>query len=64
VENESGEASVEAHVENAVAAERTRMAVTVGCLLMPVNWVNKKALPVFTPADIGLFITRHRGWGV
>ena len=45
VENESGGDSVEAHVDRAVAAARTKMVVTVECLLLPVNWVNKETLP-------------------
>jgi hypothetical protein len=44
VDNENGGDSVEAHVDRAVAG-RTRMVVTVECLLLPVNWVNKETLP-------------------
>jgi hypothetical protein len=44
VEDENGGDSVEAHVDRAVVAARTRMAVTVECLLLPVNWVNKETL--------------------
>jgi hypothetical protein len=43
--NENGGDSVEAHVDRAVAAARTRMVVTVECLLLPVNWINKETLP-------------------
>jgi hypothetical protein len=45
VDNENGGDSVEAHVDRAVAAGRTKMVVTVECLLLPVNWVNKGTLP-------------------
>jgi hypothetical protein len=60
VEDENGGDSVEAHIDRAVAA-RTRMVVTVECLLLPVNWSTRRLFPVFTLANIGLFITRHRG---
>ena len=43
--NENGGDSVEAHVDRAVAAARTGMVVTVECLLLPVNWVNKETRP-------------------
>jgi len=56
----NGGDSVEAHIDRAVAA-RTRMVVTVECLLLPVNWSTRRLFPVFTLANIGLFITRHRG---
>jgi hypothetical protein len=59
--NENGADSVEAHVDRAVAAERTKMVVTVECLLLPVNWSKRRLFPVFTLANIGLFFTRHRG---
>jgi hypothetical protein len=58
VNNENGGDSVEAHVGRAVAAARTRMVVTVECWLRPVNWSTRRLLPVFTLANIGLFITR------
>ncbi len=45
VENENGGDGVEAHVDRAVAAARTRMVVTVGSLLLPVNWVNNETPP-------------------
>jgi hypothetical protein len=45
VDNENGGDSVEAHVDTAVAAARTMMVLTVECLLLPVNWVNKETLP-------------------
>jgi hypothetical protein len=61
VGNENGGDSVEAQVESAAAAVRTRMVVTVECLRLPVNWVNKKALPVFTLAKTGLFIQQASG---
>ena len=57
---ENGGDSVEAHVERAVAA-RIKMVVTVECLLLPVNWSTRRLFPVFTLANIGLFITRDRG---
>jgi hypothetical protein len=41
--------------------KRTKMVVTVECLLLPVNWVNKETLPVFTLANTGLFIAWQRG---
>jgi hypothetical protein len=41
--HENGGDSVEAHLDRAVA--RTKMVVTVECLLLPVNWVNKETLP-------------------
>jgi hypothetical protein len=44
VDNENGGDSVEVHVDTAVAAARTMMVVTVECLLLPVNWVNKETL--------------------
>ena len=62
--NENGGDSVEAHVDMAAAAARTKMVVTVECLLLPVNWSTRRLFPVFTLANIGLFITRHRGWSV
>ena len=61
VENESGG---EAHVDWAEAAARFKMVVTVECLLLPVNWVNRRTLPVFTLATIGLVVTRLRGWSM
>jgi hypothetical protein len=60
VENENGGDSVKAHVDRAVAA-RTRMMGTVECLLLPVNWSTRRLFPVFTLANIGLFITRASG---
>lgn len=57
--NENGGDSVEAHADGAVA--RTKMVVTVECLLLPVNWSTRRLFPVFTLANIGRFITRHRG---
>jgi hypothetical protein len=45
VGNENGGDSVEAHVDRAVVAARTRMVVTVECLLLPGNWVNNETLP-------------------
>jgi hypothetical protein len=45
VENESGGDSGEAHVDWAEAAARSKMVVTVECLLLPVNWVNKENPP-------------------
>jgi hypothetical protein len=64
VENESGGDSVEAHVDRAAAAARSKMVVTVECLLLPVKWVNKETPPVFTLATIGLFVIRLRGWSM
>ena len=61
VENENGGDSVEAHVERAVPAARTKMVVTVECLRLPVNWSTRRLFPVFTLANIGLFITRASG---
>jgi hypothetical protein len=52
--NENGGDSVEAHVDRAVAAARTRMVVTVGSLLLRRNWVNHETTPVFTLANIVL----------
>ena len=43
--NENGGDSVEANVDRAVVAARTRMVVTVESLRLPVNWVNKETLP-------------------
>jgi hypothetical protein len=51
VENENGGDSVEAHVDRAVAAARTRMMATVECLLLPANWVTKETLPRLTLAN-------------
>jgi hypothetical protein len=45
VDNENGGDSVEAHVDRAVAAARSKMVVTVECLLLPVNWVTKETHP-------------------
>jgi hypothetical protein len=42
-------------------AARTKMVVTVECLLLPVSWVNKETLPRLHSGNIGLFIARHRG---
>ena len=45
VDNENGRDSVEAHADRAVVAARTRTVVTVECLLLPVNRVNKETRP-------------------
>jgi hypothetical protein len=51
VENESGGDSGEAQVDRAEAAARSKMVVTVECLLLPVNWVNKENPPRLHPGN-------------
>jgi hypothetical protein len=45
---------VEANVDRAVAAARSKIVVTVECLLLPVNWSTRRLFPVFTLANTGI----------